>query len=334
MLRIEPYTSIYPIQHGQRTAGATKFSIPDSPLRNQETKPAAVRDPAGDSVELTRDFPALLVQQPYPPPSEHQAATPRAAREQNGLPEDTGLASDDEKAAETATATEEGEGGEGTEKAENGEATDARGEALDDTEQQEVQELKNRDREVRAHEQAHKAVGGSYAGSISYEYQQGPDGKRYAVGGEVSIDVSKEKDPEATIAKMRQVRAAAMAPAEPSPQDRSVAAQAMQTEAEARQELAEQRANGSGAQNGAGAPNNGENGDGEADGAKANGSGEADADAAPSAAPSRSSNTPSAANGPPIARLSSSIPAPYAGNVFSTAAPAGAYGRTPLDVIA
>lgn len=86
-----------------------------------------------------------------------------------------------------------------------------------------VDELRARDREVRAHEQAHKNVGGRYAGAISYVYQKGPDGQQYAVGGEVPIDVSPEATPEATVAKMRVVIAAALAPAEPSPQDRAVA---------------------------------------------------------------------------------------------------------------
>ncbi|TMO90589.1 catalase, partial [Pseudoalteromonas sp. S3260] len=84
-------------------------------------------------------------------------------------------------------------------------------------EQQQIQELAERDREVRTHEQAHASVGGQYAGSPSYDYQRGPDGKNYAVGGEVQIDVGEVPgDPQATIEKMQQVRSAALAPAEPS----------------------------------------------------------------------------------------------------------------------
>lgn len=104
---------------------------------------------------------------------------------------------------------------------------------LSDEEQAAVEELKARDREVRAHEQAHAAVGGQYVGAPSYEYQVGPDGKRYAIGGEVKIDASPiPGDPEATEQKMRVVERAAMAPAEPSPQDRKVA-QAARAEAQA-----------------------------------------------------------------------------------------------------
>ena len=103
--------------------------------------------------------------------------------------------------------------------------------------QRQVAELQSRDREVRAHEAAHKAVGGSLAGGASFSYQSGPDGRRYAVGGEVSIDTGGERDPQATIAKMRQVVAAALAPAQPSSQDRAVAAAARATMAEAQRLL-------------------------------------------------------------------------------------------------
>jgi hypothetical protein len=105
----------------------------------------------------------------------------------------------------------------------------------------EVRDLKERDREVRMHEQAHAAVGGQYAAAPSYEYESGPDGKRYAVGGEVSIDVSTEKTPAETISKMQQVKAAALAPAEPSAQDYKVAAEATQKEQSARSELAKEQ---------------------------------------------------------------------------------------------
>ncbi|WP_394186127.1 putative metalloprotease CJM1_0395 family protein [Pseudoalteromonas tetraodonis] len=106
-------------------------------------------------------------------------------------------------------------------------------------EQQQIKELKARDTEVRTHEQAHAAVGGQYAGSPSYEYQRGPDGTNYAVGGEVPIDVGViNGDPQATIDKMQTVRSAALAPAEPSGADRAIAADATQKMAAAQAELA------------------------------------------------------------------------------------------------
>jgi hypothetical protein len=113
----------------------------------------------------------------------------------------------------------------------------ADGKPLTADEQAQIRKLQERDREVRAHEAAHKAAGGGLAGGASFSYQQGPDGRYYAVGGEVSIDMGSERDPQATIAKMRRVIAAALAPGDPSPQDMAVAAAAQQAMAEAQRQL-------------------------------------------------------------------------------------------------
>ncbi len=108
--------------------------------------------------------------------------------------------------------------------------------------EEQVAELKARDQEVRAHEQAHKSAGGQYAGTASFSYQTGPDGQRYAVGGEVPIDVAPiPNDPQATISKMNTVKAAANAPAEPSAQDRAVAAEAQRMITEAQADLAAEK---------------------------------------------------------------------------------------------
>ena len=110
------------------------------------------------------------------------------------------------------------------------------------SEQLEIAKLVSRDQEVRTHEQAHAAVGGRYAGAPSYTYERGPDGKRYAIGGEVGIDTGAvPNNPEATLSKMELVIRAALAPAEPSAQDRQVAAQAQVKMAEARVQLAQQQ---------------------------------------------------------------------------------------------
>ena len=105
-----------------------------------------------------------------------------------------------------------------------------------------IQELRATDREVRAHEMAHQAAaGGLSKGGPTFEYQTGPDGQRYAVSGEVQIDTSGVSgDPEATLQKAQQIQRAAMAPAQPSSQDRSVAVAAAAMAAEARAEIASQ----------------------------------------------------------------------------------------------
>lgn len=99
-------------------------------------------------------------------------------------------------------------------------------------------ELKKIDQQVRQHEAAHIAAGGSYVSkAASYSYKIGPDGNRYAVAGEVGIDVSPERDPRVTVQKMAVVQRAALAPADPSPQDRAVAAKAAMTAAQAQAQL-------------------------------------------------------------------------------------------------
>ena len=106
-------------------------------------------------------------------------------------------------------------------------------------EQKIINELKLRDQEVRAHELAHASVGGPSTGTPSYTFEVGPDGKKYAVAGEVSVDLSTvDGNPQATIAKMQKVHAAALAPADPSIQDARVAASAARTILQAQSELA------------------------------------------------------------------------------------------------
>ncbi|HEY2902425.1 MAG TPA: putative metalloprotease CJM1_0395 family protein [Polyangia bacterium] len=113
---------------------------------------------------------------------------------------------------------------------------------LSPEEKQVVQKLEARDAAVHAHEAAHMAAGKGLTGGASYTYETGPDGRRYAVGGEVPVSLSPGRTPDETIQNAETVRAAALAPADPSAQDLEVAGQASQMEAQARQEkMAEQR---------------------------------------------------------------------------------------------
>lgn len=106
--------------------------------------------------------------------------------------------------------------------------------------QQQIQRLKQTDQKVREHEAAHMAAGAGLTGGAHFEYVRGPDGKQYAVGGEVKIDVSPAQTPQQTLDKARRIQAAALAPADPSSQDRAVAAQAAQMAAKAQVELSRQ----------------------------------------------------------------------------------------------
>jgi len=105
-----------------------------------------------------------------------------------------------------------------------------------------ISDLSQRDTEVRAHEEAHANVGGQYASAPKYDLTEGPDGKQYATGGHVNIDVSPEKEPEDTVVKMDIVERAALAPAQPSPQDFKVADEARATGNEAQIEVQVNRA--------------------------------------------------------------------------------------------
>lgn len=133
----------------------------------------------------------------------------------------SGIASSDEEVAATPT-----------------EPTKPTGEALTQSEKAILDSLKKADQAVRVHEMAHLAAAGGLAkGGATFKMQKGPDGRSYAVGGEVQIDMSKGETPEITVQKMRTVRRAALAPADPSPQDQKVAAQATINIAQATQEL-------------------------------------------------------------------------------------------------
>lgn len=182
-------------------------------------QPASALPTIRDSVTLSAEGLTLAAEQRISPNGESSAST-------DNLQEQEQSATDTD-----STATAEGE--------ENRQDTATT--SLTDTELREVKELAQTDREVRAHEQAHKNVAGAYAGPISYTYEKGPNGQRYAVAGEVPIDLSEEDTPEETVQKMQVVRRAALAPADPSGADRQVAAEAAAKAAQAQSEaLAEE----------------------------------------------------------------------------------------------
>ena len=114
--------------------------------------------------------------------------------------------------------------------------------ALTPAEQRRLAELKHIDAEVRAHEQAHINVGrGLITSGPSYEYTYGPDGKQYAVAGEVGIDTSPEAAPRANIDKGQRIQDTALAPVDPSPQDHGVAATGRRLEEQGRSDLRAER---------------------------------------------------------------------------------------------
>ncbi len=111
-------------------------------------------------------------------------------------------------------------------------------ENLSEEEKKELEKIKERDKEVRRHEEDHKAAAGSLApASAQYEYTQGPDGKMYVKDGEVDLKVKEEDDPEKAKKNAEQLKRAALAPEEPSAQDMKVAQEADRMIQEANQKL-------------------------------------------------------------------------------------------------
>lgn len=106
------------------------------------------------------------------------------------------------------------------------------------SEQALVLQLQSTDTKVRAHENAHIAAGGGVITSdANFTYQEGSDNALYAVAGEVGIDASEGATPEETIVKMQTIRAAALAPSDPSSTDYQVASTASILEMQARLEI-------------------------------------------------------------------------------------------------
>lgn len=173
---------------------------------------------AGDKEKAQPNLPIIASQNPtYEQPQNQVTGDNEKAEQQTGQ-------EGDESQEERSNSQEE--------------PKDNSSERFSEQEQNKIDELKDRHAEVVTHEQAHAGAGGQYAGSPSYSYETGPDGVKYAVSGEVSIDTAKvPNDPQATIVKAQQIKRAALAPAEPSSQDRRVAASADRLASEARQEI-------------------------------------------------------------------------------------------------
>ncbi len=87
-----------------------------------------------------------------------------------------------------------------------------------------LEKFKKADAQIRSHEQVHATIGQTTA-PISYNYQKGPDGKMYAVGGNVRFDTSIPDDPKAAAFKLDQLSRAATGVSDPSEADTMIANQ-------------------------------------------------------------------------------------------------------------
>lgn len=202
---------------GLHAGGCTCAACASRPVRL-----AVSAAPVAESSAAGRDGQTVARTDRYEPTFAGQAAVDESVDEATPVGEAPFVAESDEQAPAEAPSDEK---------------PTAVGELTAD-ELQMIRDLERRDRDVRSHEAAHQSAGAGLVGGASYTFQSGPDGKRYAIGGEVSVDASAEPgDPAATISKMQRVRAAALAPADPSGQDLAVASAAAQIMAAAQQEL-------------------------------------------------------------------------------------------------
>lgn len=112
---------------------------------------------------------------------------------------------------------------------------------ISESDKEMLRELEARDMAVRAHEMAHMAAGAGLTGGATYTYQIGPDGRQYAIGGEVSINISEGSTPEDTMNRAKRILSAATAPTDPSAADTAVAMQATQMLAAAQVQIAQEK---------------------------------------------------------------------------------------------
>ena len=177
-----------------------------------------------------------------------RAEAPANVQEDNAVRIESGNIPTDDNAAYASISPEaialynaEQQTGDGSESGREGNSQTGE-EELTQQEQREVSELKTTDAEVKAHEHAHKAAAAGLSTSApNYEYETGPDGKKYVVAGDVNVSYRSSSDPEVNLKNAQQLRAAALAPADPSSQDRKVAMQAEREIAQARQEILEEQ---------------------------------------------------------------------------------------------
>lgn len=106
-------------------------------------------------------------------------------------------------------------------------------------EKAELAKLQSVDSKVRAHEAAHQS-GAAASGGASFTYVKGANGVMYAVGGEVPVRMQSGSTPQETMANAQGVISTALAPADPSAQDISVASKARVMLMKAQQEFAQE----------------------------------------------------------------------------------------------
>ena len=251
LFHLPPVTPVRAPFRVQRDAGGANGGGLETP---QDIVAISGGNGDSSSADDSSSAPATLPGLPQSPSQPGQAGTPPSGQPdgQSDVSTDGTSGADGSGSTDGSTAP----GGSGSAKssdvAKPGDQTGPNGKKLTHDQKAEIQKLQQTDRKVRQHEAAHAAAGGGLAGAPSFDYETGPDGRQYAIGGEVSIKVPSvsSSNPQGTIAQLEQVIRAALAPADPSGQDRAVAAEAQaeiaQEEAVATRKAGEKQQPGSG----------------------------------------------------------------------------------------
>lgn len=83
---------------------------------------------------------------------------------------------------------------------------------------QKILKMQQWENHVKSHEAAHASAGGSHVSTASYIYGYGPDGKKYIVGGSVSVTIPRGLSQE-SLETLRHLKNATSASYDQSPQD-------------------------------------------------------------------------------------------------------------------
>ena len=232
-MNITPHNTHLPIQ--------TSVNLQTDSLRRENQQREVITKPEPSSQSAAEKGPASDKERGRTPAQNNQQVDFTSLRKQAELANDVIGNSSGQDSTKHSEQEANKQDSDGSEESKQSPASPSRGEQPSTeelAEKQIIRSLENHDKVVRNHESAHAAVGGSFTGAPSYSYEIGPNGKKYAVGGEVSVDLTPiAGDPTKTIVKMNKVQAAALAPVNPSAQDIRVAASAASIIVEAQAEL-------------------------------------------------------------------------------------------------
>lgn len=102
----------------------------------------------------------------------------------------------------------------------------------------EIRSFEATEKSIINHEKMHMMIGGNLAGSPSFIYTTGPDGRRYVSGGQVNLKMPSGGTLTSLLRNLKRIKSAATAVSNPSAADISTASSAATLEASVNREIA------------------------------------------------------------------------------------------------